>query len=198
MRNRFILTGFMLSAALLFVPVAVRAKDAPPSVRDLAWGEVLFEHYQGQRMEALVRLSVGQARGELAHHGAEAELLKGGLYLAWGLRDEAAEIFRGLLAGAALPAQRDAAWYWLARIHYERDEHARAAATLARIGASLPAAMQADRIDLEGRVLIALGRNAAAAELLAGNAQPGVWRGFAEFNRAVALARSDRLEAALP
>ncbi len=198
MRYRLILTGVMLSAALLSAAAGVPASEAPPTVRDLAWGEVLFEHYQGQRMEALVRLSAGQARGELAHHGAEAELLKGGLYLAWGLRDEAAEIFRALLSGAARPEQRDAAWYWLARIHHERGEHARAAAALDSIVASLPANMQADRVDLESRVLIALGRNADAAELLAGSVQPGTWRGFAEFNRAVALARADRLDAALP
>ncbi|NGX15676.1 hypothetical protein [Wenzhouxiangella sp. XN24] len=198
MRYRFMLAGILLSAVLLAAAAGVRATEAPPTVRDLAWGEVLFEHYQGRRMEALVRLSVGQVRGELAHHGAEAELLKGGLYLAWGLRDEAAEIFTALLAGTARPAQRDAAWYWLARIHHERGEHAKAAAALGRIGAPLPAAMQADRVDLEGRVLIALGRNADAAELFAGSAQPGAWRGFAEFNRAVALARSDHLEAALP
>jgi hypothetical protein len=180
-------------AALCAGPALSRgAQPAPATVRDLAWGEVLFEHYQDHRMEALVRLSVAEARGELAHHGGEARLLEAGLYLAWGLRDEAAAIFEQLLASNAPPAQRDQAWYWLARIHYERAEPARALAALRRMGDALPATMAADRNDLEGRILLALGDYEAAASFLAATRQPGAWQSFADFNRAVALARSGR------
>lgn len=189
----------MLGAAMVAVPAAAQSpRQAPPAVRDLAWGEVLFRHYQQDRMGALVRLGMAEARGELPFHGSEARLLKGGLYLAWGLRDEAAGIFDELLAGEAPPAQRDQAWYWLARIRHERGEQARALDALGRIGGQLPATMAADRVDLEGRVLLALGRYPEAAQLLADSRQPGAWRAFADFNRAVALARSGQAEAALP
>lgn len=189
----------MLGMAMVAAPVLARSPgEAPPEVRDLAWGEVLFRHYQQDRMGALVRLGMAEARGELPFHGGEAQLLKGGLYLAWGLRDEAAGIFDELLAGGAPPAQRAQAWYWLARIRHERGEHERALDALARIDGPLPAAMAADRVDLQGRVLLALGRAAEAAQLLAASRQPGAWGAFADFNRAVALARSGRQEAALP
>lgn len=189
----------MLGAAMIAAPASAQSPgQAPAMVRDLAWGEVLFRHYQQDRMGALVRLGMAEARGELPYHGAEARLLKGGLYLAWGLRDEAEVIFDELLAGGAPPAQRAQAWYWLARIRHERGEHQRALDALARIDGQLPAAMAADRVDLEGRVLLALGRYPDAARLLADSRQPGAWRAFADFNRAVALARSGRQEAALP
>ncbi len=189
----------MLGAAMIAAPASAQSPgQAPPVVRDLAWGEVLFRHYQQDRMGALVRLGMAEARGELPFHGGEARLLKGGLYLAWGLRDEAAGIFDELLAGGAPPAQRDQAWYWLARIRHERGEHGRALDALARIDRQLPPAMAADRIDLEGRVLLALGRYPEAAQLLADSRQPGAWRAFADFNRAVALARAGDAEAAMP
>lgn len=181
------------ATALCAAPAQARGtQPAPAVVHDLAWGEVLFEHYQERRLPALVRLAVAEARGELPHHGGEAELLRGGLYLAWGLRDEAAEVFQRLLASGAPPARRDQAWYWLARIHQERGEPARALAALDGIGTQLPASMAADRVDLQGRVLLALGRYEDAARWLGAARQPGAWQPFAEFNRAVALSRAGR------
>lgn len=187
----------MLGTATLAAPAAAQAPGAvPATVRDLAWGEVLFRLYQQDRMGALVRLGMAEARGELPFHGGEARLLRGGLYLAWGLRDEAARIFEALLAAEAPPAQHDQAWYWLARIRFERGEQHRALDALRRIGGDLPATLAADRIDLEGRVLLALGYNIEAAQLLADAGQPGAWRAFADFNRAVALARAGQDDAA--
>ena len=188
-----------LGATILAAPAtaARSAAPAPPVVQDLAWGEVLFRHYQGDRMGALVRLGVAQARQELPYHGGEARLLQGGLYLAWGLREEAARIFDALLAAGATPAEQDQAWYWLARIRHERGEHEAALAALRRIGAQLPVAMAGDRVDLESRVLLALDRYAEAAQLLAASRQPGAWRAFADFNQAVALARSGQAAPAL-
>lgn len=188
-----------LGATVLVAPAdaARPSGQAPPVAQDLAWGEVLFRHYQDERMAALVRLSVAEARQELPYHDGEARLLQGGLYLAWGLREEAARIFDALLATGAKPAQQDQAWYWLARIRHERGEHDAALAALQRIGAHLPAAMAGDRVDLESRVLLALERYAEAAQLLAASRQPGAWRAFADFNHAVALARAGQAEPAL-
>jgi tetratricopeptide (TPR) repeat protein len=189
----------MLGAAMLAAPAFAQSPPkAPPTARDLAWGEVLFHHYQEDRMQALVRLAVAEQRAELPYHGGEAQLLRGGLYLAWGLRMEAAQIFEALLAGNASPAQQDQAWYWLGRIHHERGEHESAAAALARIGRHLPPSMAADRVDLEGRVLLSLGRYEEAARLLAKARQPGSWRPFADFNMAVALVRAGRAGEGLP
>jgi hypothetical protein len=198
--NRLVPTLLAMLGATAFAAPAVAAGppgQAPPVVQDLAWGEVLFRHYQGDRMEALVRLAVAEARQELPYHGGEARLLQGGLYLAWGLREEAARIFDALLADGATPAEQDQAWYWLARIRHERGEHDAALAALRRIGAHLPVPMAGDRVDLESRVLLALDRYGEAAELLAASRQPGAWRAFADFNRAVALARSGQTEPAL-
>jgi hypothetical protein len=187
-----------LGATVFIAPAAAApSRQAPPVVQDLAWGEVLFQHYQEERMGALVRLGVAEARQELPYHGGEARLLQGGLYLAWGLREEAARIFDALLADGAAPAEQDQAWYWLARIRHERGEHEAALAALRRIGGHLPKVMAGDRVDLESRVLLALERYAEADQLLATSRQPGAWRPFADFNRAVALARSGQTEPAL-
>ena len=80
---------------------------APPTVQDLAWGEVLFDFYQADHVPAITRLLVARQRGELPEHGDEAELVLGGLYLDYGMHAHAATIFESLLEQEARPSIRD-------------------------------------------------------------------------------------------
>ena len=87
----------IVAAVALALPAvdagAARADDDGIVVQDLAYGEVLFEYFQEDYFSALTRLLAAQERGELEHHGAEAELMLGGLYLSYGQHRLAGEIF---------------------------------------------------------------------------------------------------------
>src|SRR5690606_20259637 len=103
-------------------------------VQDLAYGEVLFEFFQEDYLAALTRLLAAQSRNELEHHAGESELMLGGLYLSYGQHRLAGEIFERVLQQSVEPALHDRAWFFLAKIWYQRGYLPEAEAALARIG----------------------------------------------------------------
>src|SRR5271165_2921134 len=62
-------------------------------VKDPYFGDSLFYFYQQRYFTSLTDLMVSQHFARLTHHADEAELLRGGMYLSYGLHREAGEIF---------------------------------------------------------------------------------------------------------
>ena len=145
-------------AAVAFALPAVDAVAAHGDdgivVQDLAYGEVLFEFFQEDYFSALTRLLAAQERGELKHHGAEAELMLGGLYLSYGQHRLAGEIFERVLEQSVDPALHDRAWYFLAKIWQQRGYLPEAEAALARIRGELPEELEPERQMLNAQVLM--------------------------------------------
>jgi hypothetical protein len=175
-------------------PKAMLAGAAPLVVHDLAYGDVLFHFYQGDFLGALVRLDAADHFGRLEHHAAEARLLKGGLYLSLGEHDEAGRIFESLLAAGAAPSVRDRAWFYLAKVWYQREYVDRAAAALASIGDALPAEFEPERRLLTAEVAMSQGRDDEAIAALADWEGTRGWSAYAKFNLGVALVRVHRLD----
>jgi tetratricopeptide (TPR) repeat protein len=186
-------------AAALALPAAdaVAARnDDGTVVQDLAYGEVLFEFFQEDYFSALTRLLAAQQRGELAHHGEEAELMLGGLYLSYGQHRLAGEIFERVLAQSVEPALHDRAWFFLAKIWQQRGYLSEAEAALARIVGELPEELEPERQMLYAQVLMEQGRFAEALAALEAWRRPGdAWVGYAKFNIGVALVRLGQVEA---
>ncbi len=182
-----------VTLATLLLAAAPPICAAPPTAQELAWGEILFDFYQQNHVQAITRSLVARDRAELETHSQEAELVLGGLYLDYGMHDRAAGIFERLLADQARPSVRDQAWYYLAHIRFMRGDVDTASAALGRIGDALPRRLYAARIDLESRVLLAQDRPDVAAQLLAGAELEGSWQLFGWYNLGVALVRADRL-----
>ncbi len=158
----------MIRALTLAAALALGAGAAPAAtpVQAPHWGDGLFQFYQDRHFDALAALMVSEHFGRLAPHGEDAELLRGGLLLSWGLHAEAGALFERLLAGQPEPEVRDRAWYFLARVRHARGLDDAAQAALDRVGDALPASLSAERALLAAQV--ALGRGApddAAAAL---------------------------------
>ena len=102
------------AVALALPALGAVADDEGIVVQDLAYGEVLFEYFQEDYFSALTRLLAAQQRGELEHHGTEAELMLGGLYLSYGQHRLAGEIFERVLAQNVDPALHDLLQRWAA------------------------------------------------------------------------------------
>ena len=110
----------MASARAADDPDKVPADPPKHPVMDPHYGDVLFEFYQGRYFAAITKLEVSQHFERMQHHADEAEILRGGLLLSYGLHKQAAEVFEALLARGAPPSVRDRAWYFLAKIRYQR------------------------------------------------------------------------------
>ena len=200
-RSRFLprLSVVATLVASMLATAGARAADDPNKVPadpprhpvvDPHYGDVLFEFYQGRYFDAITRLEVSQHFERMPHHADEAEILRGGLLLSYGLHKQAGEVFEALLARGAPPSTRDRAWYFLAKVRYQRGLVPEASEALARIEHRLPAPLEEDRRLLQANVMMALGDNAGAGKILTPLAGPKSTDLYARFNLGVALIRS--------
>ena len=146
--------------------------DEPASpVKDPHYGDALFQFYQPHYFTALTTLMASQQLGRVARHADEAEVLRGGLLLSYGMHVEAGQLFTQLIDKGAPRSVRDRAWYFLAKIRYQRGLPADALAALARIEGALPAELEDDRHLLHANLLMGGGDYAGAASVLADTAK---------------------------
>jgi len=163
-------------------------------VKALHYGDTLFQFFQEKHFSAITSLMTSQHFDRLAPHGDEAEVLRGGLLLSYGVHGEAGQIFARLIEKGAAPSVRDRAWFYLAKIRYQRGFNADAEAALARIEGRLPSALAEERGLLQAQLLMARGDFAGAAGVLgAMTSDPkkvSPPSPFARFNLGVALVKS--------
>ncbi|HEY5809306.1 MAG TPA: tetratricopeptide repeat protein, partial [Povalibacter sp.] len=195
----------LVALGLAAVPAHARKKPeekpligTPQAVKDLHWGDVLFYFYQGDYIQSLTRLGAAQESDRLTNHVVEAELLKGGLYLSLGQHEEAGRIFKTLLNDNVPLDVRNRAWFYLAKVWYQRNYLQDAAQALSSIHGALPGGLEPERHLLEAQVLMYLDRYDEAIAALERWQPVGdgadVWSAYARFNIGVALVRKDRLD----
>ena len=196
MSARLLTLAAAAAAALAAAPIDARDKDdGGIVVQDLAYGEVLFEFFQEDYFNALTRLLAAQERNEIPHHAAESELMLGGLYLSYGEHRLAGEIFERVLAQSVEPALHDRAWFFLAKIWYQRGYLPEAEAALTRITGELPEEIEPQRHMLNAQVLMDQGRFAEALTVLEAWKRPSdTWIGYAKYNIGVSLVRLGQVE----
>lgn len=189
---------FALLAAVSYLVAAGEApaqepsRDLPPptQIKDLDYGDVLFYFFKDDYFDSLVRLEASRDFKRIPHHEAEAELLSGGLYLSLGLYKEAEDIFNRLLAGPVPQSVADRAFFYLARIGYQRGYYDNAWRSLQHIRGLLPGQLEPERRLLASNVLMALGRYGEATEQLDTWTDTSIWADYARFNLGVALVRT--------
>ena len=189
--------GWKLPVLLLLISLpAAAARQAPNAVRDLQYGEALYYFFQQDYFDSIVRLQIAQQQQRLPNHAEEAELLLGGLDLAYGLRDEADRIFRNLLTEDAVDdGIRNRAWFYLAKLSYQRGDSERALQALEHINGTMSATTRAEVTHLQSLLLLQLGRNAEAIELLETAASNRYWSPYLKYNLGVAHIRNRQLSA---
>jgi hypothetical protein len=177
-------------------PSPAPAPAPPPLVlKDPHFGDNLFHFYQEQYFSSVTGLMVSQHFGRLSHHVDDAELLRGGLLLSYGLHREAGEIFAQLIDKGAAPAVRDRAWFYLAKIRYQRGFLPEAEEALGHIDRYLPPALDEERKLLNANLLMARGDFTSAAQVLRGLDATSEAGPYARYNLGVALIRSGDLKA---
>ena len=192
---RRLFQGWMAACLLLASNSVLAAKpQAWHEVHDPHFGQVLFDFYQEKYFSALGHLMSAQQLGQMPHDANEAELLRGGLYLSYGLHVEAGHIFERLIAAGASPTVRDRAWFYLAKIRYQRGYHDEAEQALAQIGGRLPGDLEDQCQILHAILLIDQKRYREAAEHLSGLKGKSDWVRYGRYNLGVALVRAGETE----
>jgi hypothetical protein len=200
MRSLVLMAAVALLAAIPPAQAALEdvQKLAPTRIRDLHYGDVLFYVYTEDDFEAITRLNAYEHWNLLKHHGPEAQLLLGGLYLSLGLHNEAGARFEKLLTPDIPAGVRNRAWFYLAQVWYARGYLDRAEHAIRQVQGTLPESLDAQREHLLANILLRQGRFDAAIQLLNGWKGPADWMAYARFNLGVALIRAGRLSEADP
>ena len=161
----------------------------PGGVESPHYGDSLFYFFQGRYFTSVTVLMASQQIGRMAPHDDEAEILRGGLFLSYGMHREAGEVFAKLIERRAPQPVRDRAWFYLAKIRYQRGLYVESEDALGRIEKRLPGALEEDRVLLQANVLMARGKYVEAIKVLEPLAKAPA-ASYVRYNLGVALVRS--------
>ena len=178
------LLAVLLSCALSSAHAAERRE-----VRSPHFGEALFDFYQEKYFSTLTRVMVEQHFVRLEPHAEEAELLRGGVLLSYGAHLEAGRIFERLITEGAQPATRDRAWFYLAKIRYQRGYIEQAEEAVARVEGTLPGELEEERRLLHANLLMRRQQYQKAVDVLRRLPPRSDWAAYGRFNLGVALVR---------
>ncbi len=160
---------------------------APQVIAAPHYGDTLFLFYQDKTFAAITGLMVSQHFERISPHDEEAEMLRGGMLLSYGLHDEAAALFASLIERNAAPAVRDRAWYFLAKARFQRGLNTVAEESLGRITGKLRPPLEEDRQLLQAQLLMARQDFAGAAAVLDAIKDSPSAGLYARFNLGVSL-----------
>jgi hypothetical protein len=183
-------------AILLLVSGGVLASGSgePREVKDPHYGEVLFYFYQQKYFSALGQLMAAQHFSKMPRHEHEAELLRGGMLLSYGQHVEAGRIFEQLIKAGAPPAVRNRAWFYLAKVRYQRGYLAEAEQALALIDGTLPGELEDERQILHAILLMNRQQYRQATELLSGLRSRSDWLQYGRYNLGIALIKDGEID----
>lgn len=176
------------TAVALLIAMGTHAAERR-EVRNPHFGEALFQFYQERYFSALTRLMTEQQFERLDPHAEEAELLRGGVLLSYGAHLEAGRIFERLIADGASAATRDRAWFYLAKIRYQRGYIEPAEDAIARVTGVLPGELDEERRLLHANLLMRRSRYPEAVDVLKRLPPRSDWAAYGRFNLGVALIR---------
>jgi tetratricopeptide (TPR) repeat protein len=179
-----------VALALVASGTALAADPPKPVIKAPHYGDTLFYFYQTRYFTAVTNLMVSQHFERMAPHDDEAEILRGGLFLSYGLHREAGEVFAQLIERGAPPPIRDRAWFFLAKIRYQRGLLAQAEEAILRIEHNLPPDLEEERVLLHANLLMARADYAGAARVLDGLKAGTGAAAYVRFNLGVALVKS--------
>ena len=194
-----------LSMALALVAIAASPSVAA-DLRDLYFGEALYQAYQGQYFDALERLDAELAQhhrvdepelDSLQYHIRQADFSVGDFELRYRMHLRAGRAIKAVLdADVDQPVKNEAA-FRLARIEFQKDQPEDALQALERIHGTVAEGIKDDLEFLRANVYLALGRPADAVENLRRLQGADSLKGFAAYNLGIALLRAGRTPEAL-
>jgi tetratricopeptide (TPR) repeat protein len=195
-KSTSVLRYFLMLAAV--VVISVDAKEKPKtSVADLRYGVALYHYYQQDYIAALAELMVADTRDGIQGHGDNPELIAGGVSLAFGMQHHAEAVFNQILQDERRPQSvRDAAWFYLGKLHYTRGDWVAAEQSFARVSSEFKPSLRAQMQALKINILI---RNKNYADLALNNIDADelrAWSPYTFYNLGAAHARDGNFASA--
>ncbi len=179
-----------LIGSLVSVDAVAKREEPLTAVADLRYGSALYQYYLDDYMSALTELLVAKERRAILGHGDNPEIMEGGLAMGYGMERYASDIFERLLEGNRSVEVRDAAWLYLAKLRYAKQDYPRALGALDNISEEPETIVAEDANALRINVLIHENRIEDAATLLERSQLSERWLPYFYFNLGSAFARN--------
>jgi len=190
----FFAVTLLCAATVLPVAAANAASklDEKKEVKDLDYGVALYDFYLEDYLEAAKTLMAAKELGRLTHQPEDANVLLGGIYLQYGLHQDAENLFSNLIDESAPPELRDQIWYSIGKLRYQkglRDDSIRA---FEQIRGALDKKLYNESQLLLANMLMQKKEYEQAAQILENLPGGSVDAKFAEYNLGIALFRGGR------
>ncbi len=178
---------FVACLLILFCLFIIPLKADVQRVNSPFYGEVLFNYNQKKFFSAVIQLEKGLSQETLAADALEAKALLGSLYLGYGLHRNAEQIFNRVLEAVTDSQSRDRAWFYLAKIQFQRGYYQLAYEHLEKISSLLPEKLEDERLTLTVLSLIKMNQADQAVAFLVKQTESYKSAAYARFNLAVLL-----------
>ena len=186
-----IATAFI--ASLTINSLAVERE--PQQINDLRYGEALYHFYQEQYFTSITDLMVAKHRRPITTQDVDPELLLGGLYLYYGLHQNASNIFSDLIENNTAEEIQDRAWFNIGKMRYKDQLFAESNQALVKVKDTLSAEREAERHNLLANTYLKQKDISAAYEAIKKLDTHQDWQVYAKYNMGIALIKSgDNLE----
>jgi hypothetical protein len=191
-----ILTFFVLS-----VSSAAAGTSAPKELKDLYYGETLYDAFQGDWFDAISRLDTELAqhygldepkRDTLYYHINQAEFAVGDFELAYRMHQRAGRAITAVIEGNVEEPVRNEAIFRLARIYFQKNQPVNALYAIERIRGTVPTKIRDDLAFLRAQILIANGRFDEAERILKDLQSAKSLEGFSSYNLGIALIKNGK------
>jgi hypothetical protein len=186
----FLLFSSATSSASAFSAQADRKPKT--SVADLRYGVALYHYYQQDYVNAIAELMVADTRDGIQGHSDNPELIAGGISLAFGMQQHAEAVFERILQDERRPqSMRDAAWFYLGKLHYTRGDWAAAEQSFSRVSKQFNPALYAQLQALQINIRIRHNNYSELSLNAVEQQELKRWEPYALYNLGAAHARTN-------
>ena len=181
--------AFCVSMLLIFSGSTQAKIEEPNVIKNLHYGEVLFHFYQEDYFTSIVHLLAARELNRTSNHVPEDELLLGGIDLSYGLHKESKRIFNKLLDGNVRETIKNRAYYYLAKIYFQRGYLNESANFLSNISGPVQESIFGELKLLTGQIYMSQGKYDAAITSLDKWKAPKSYKHYANYNLGIAHAK---------
>ena len=183
-----ITTAFIASFAINSFAV----EREPHQVNDLRYGEALYHFYQEQYFTSITNLMVAKHRNPISAQEVDPELLLGGLYLYYGLHENASSIFSGLIENNTSEETQDRAWFNVGKMRYQGQLYNEANKALVKVKDTLSNEREAERQNMLANTYLKQKDFAAAYKSIKQLDAHEDWQVYAKYNMGIYLIKSGK------
>ena len=182
--------------AILFASVSVSSFALDQSERetlkinDLRYGQALYHFYQEKYFSSITDLMVAKQRKPITTQNTDPELLLGGLYLYYGLHQNASSIFSELIENNTSHDVQDRAWFNIGKMSYQSQLYEDSQQALKKVKNTLSAEKNAERHNMLANIYLNKKDFTNAYDSLKQLKTHQDWEVYAKYNMGIALIKS--------